>query len=194
VEADKPGRPRRILADRGSSVSSAAAGIAKAVEEVRRLGRHSRDGSVDGKAVYIHHGGVSKGAMAWLAVIPEQRMAVALAINTRVWPFARWSGVFFDLVQLFGDSASVESSSAGLQSRQVPTWGSTGKVGDQLIRPPSEMGRPTPEEEISTSEAVQCGHCFVARLRSAIAPIPPLRSRLSHLYPVRGLTQKRAQS
>jgi CubicO group peptidase (beta-lactamase class C family) len=72
---------------------------------------------------YIHHGGVSKGAMALLAVIPEQRMAVALAINTRVWPFARWSGVFSDLVQLFGDSASVESTSAGLQSRQVTTWG-----------------------------------------------------------------------
>jgi hypothetical protein len=31
------------------------AGIAKAVEEVRRLGRHSRDGSVNGKAVSGRH-------------------------------------------------------------------------------------------------------------------------------------------
>lgn len=55
---------------------------------------------------YMHHGGVSKGSMAWLAVIPEQRMAVALAINTRVVPFARWSGVFSELVQIFADSTA----------------------------------------------------------------------------------------
>lgn len=61
---------------------------------------------------YMHHGGVSKGSMAWLAVIPEKRMAVALTINTNVWPFSRWSGVFSDLVQTFADSTSV-----GLQSR-----------------------------------------------------------------------------
>lgn len=61
---------------------------------------------------YMHHGGVSKGSMAWLAVIPEKRMAVALAINSNVWPFSRWSGVFSDLVQLFADSSSV-----GHQSR-----------------------------------------------------------------------------
>lgn len=61
---------------------------------------------------YMHHGGVSKGSMAWLAVIPEERMAVALTINTRVLPFHRWSGVFSDLVQTFADSTSV-----GLQSR-----------------------------------------------------------------------------
>lgn len=53
---------------------------------------------------YMHHGGVSKGSMAWLAVIPEKRMAVALTINTRVWPFSRWSVIFTDLVQLFSDS------------------------------------------------------------------------------------------
>lgn len=60
---------------------------------------------------YMHHGGVSKGSMAWLAVIPEKRMAVALTINSNVWPFSRWSGVFSDLVQLFADSSSL-----GLQS------------------------------------------------------------------------------
>jgi len=61
---------------------------------------------------YMHHGGVSKGSMAWLAVIPEKRMAVALTINTNVWPFSRWSVVFTDLIQTFGDSTSV-----GFQSR-----------------------------------------------------------------------------
>lgn len=61
---------------------------------------------------YMHHGGVSKGSMAWLAVIPEKRMAVALTINTRVLPFHRWSGIFSDLVQTFADSTSV-----GHQSR-----------------------------------------------------------------------------
>jgi serine beta-lactamase-like protein LACTB, mitochondrial len=57
---------------------------------------------------YIHHGGVSKGSMSWLAVIPEKRMAIALTINTRVWPFSRWSSVFSELVHAFDDSVSVE--------------------------------------------------------------------------------------
>ena len=57
---------------------------------------------------YIHHGGVSKGSMSWLAVIPEKRMAVALTINTRVWPFSRWLSVFSDLVDIF-DSARLQS-------------------------------------------------------------------------------------
>ncbi|MDZ7716421.1 MAG: serine hydrolase domain-containing protein [Balneolaceae bacterium] len=61
---------------------------------------------------YIHHGGVSKGSMSWLAVIPEQRMAIALTINTRVWPFPRWLTVFPKLVHAFKDSTSAE-----LQSR-----------------------------------------------------------------------------
>lgn len=52
---------------------------------------------------YMHHGGVSKGAMAWLAVIPEHRMAIALTINARIQPFNRWSGIFSDLVQIFAD-------------------------------------------------------------------------------------------
>jgi hypothetical protein len=41
--------------DRGTAVSSAAAGTAKAVEEFRRLGRHSRDGSVNGEAISGRH-------------------------------------------------------------------------------------------------------------------------------------------
>jgi len=57
---------------------------------------------------YMHHGGVSKGSMTWLAVIPEKNMAVAFSINTRVWPFSRWSGVFSELVDIF-DSAGLQS-------------------------------------------------------------------------------------
>jgi len=55
---------------------------------------------------YIHHGGVSKGSMSWLAVIPEKRMAVALTINTRVWPFPRWLTIFPELVDTFDDPIS----------------------------------------------------------------------------------------
>ncbi|NBC26488.1 MAG: serine hydrolase [Bacteroidetes bacterium] len=57
---------------------------------------------------YMHHGGVSKGSMALLAVIPEKCMSIALAINTRVWPFSRWAGVFTELVRVFDDSTSVD--------------------------------------------------------------------------------------
>ena len=53
---------------------------------------------------YIHHGGVSKGSMAWLAVIPKQHMAVALAINTQILPFSRWSAVFSNLAEIFQDT------------------------------------------------------------------------------------------
>lgn len=48
-----------------------------------------------------NHGGVSKGAMAWLVVIPEKHMAIAMAINTRVLPFFKWAGVQTDLVAAF---------------------------------------------------------------------------------------------
>jgi CubicO group peptidase (beta-lactamase class C family) len=61
---------------------------------------------------YMHHGGVSKGAMAWLAIIPEYNMAIALTINTRVWPFSRWSGVFTNLVQTFADSSKAAMPSS----------------------------------------------------------------------------------
>lgn len=68
------------------------------------------EGSEGFPYTYMHHGGVSKGSMAWLAVLPERRMAVALTINTRVLPFSSWAGVFSTFVRIFADS-----SSAGLQ-------------------------------------------------------------------------------
>ena len=46
-----------------------------------------------------NHGGVSKGSMAWLVVIPEERMAIALAINTRVLPFGDWAEIQGDLAK-----------------------------------------------------------------------------------------------
>ncbi len=51
-----------------------------------------------------NHGGVSKGSMAWLVVIPEKRMAVAMAINTRVWPFGAWPNIHGDLVEAFSQA------------------------------------------------------------------------------------------
>jgi len=48
-----------------------------------------------------NHGGVSKGSMAWLVVIPEERMAIALAINTRVLPFGDWAAIQGALVETF---------------------------------------------------------------------------------------------
>lgn len=47
--------------------------------------------------------------MAWLVVIPEERMAIALAINTRVLPFGEWAKVQGDLVKTFsGHRTKVE--------------------------------------------------------------------------------------
>lgn len=50
---------------------------------------------------YAHHGGVSKGSMAWLAVYPGQSLVIALSINTKLADFARFSQVQTALVALF---------------------------------------------------------------------------------------------
>ena len=50
---------------------------------------------------YAHHGGVSKGAMAWLAVYPEKSLVIALTINTTLPDFADFSSVQGELVRLF---------------------------------------------------------------------------------------------
>ncbi|MDO9520245.1 MAG: serine hydrolase domain-containing protein [Pseudohongiella sp.] len=56
-------------------------------------------------AAYAHHGGVSKGAMAWLAVYPSsaghQSLAVALTINTKLERFGDFSSLQTRLAQLF---------------------------------------------------------------------------------------------
>lgn len=53
---------------------------------------------------YAHHGGVSKGAMAWLAVYPEQSLVVALTMNTTLPQFSDFASVQGALVALFEDA------------------------------------------------------------------------------------------
>ncbi|MFC2952935.1 serine hydrolase domain-containing protein [Marinicaulis aureus] len=48
-----------------------------------------------------NHGGVSKGSQAWLIVIPEKRMTIALAINTRTDPFSDFGRVHAPLAAAF---------------------------------------------------------------------------------------------
>jgi serine beta-lactamase-like protein LACTB len=61
--------------------------------------------STDG---YAHHGGVSKGSMAWLAVYPEQLLAVALTMNTTISRFADFSSLQSDLVSVFSAARGVQ--------------------------------------------------------------------------------------
>jgi serine beta-lactamase-like protein LACTB len=62
---------------------------------------------------YAHHGGVSKGAMAWLAVYPEQSLVIALSINTTLAEFGQFSQVQTALVALFADEQRVQLSESG---------------------------------------------------------------------------------
>jgi serine beta-lactamase-like protein LACTB, mitochondrial len=55
---------------------------------------------------YAHHGGVSKGSMAWLAVYPEndqrsQSVVIALTTNTTLTTFQDFSSLQTELVKLF---------------------------------------------------------------------------------------------
>jgi CubicO group peptidase (beta-lactamase class C family) len=50
---------------------------------------------------YAHHGGVSKGSMAWLAVYPEQSLVIAMAMNTTLPEFTDFSSLQTDLLALF---------------------------------------------------------------------------------------------
>lgn len=54
---------------------------------------------------YAHHGGVSKGSMAWLAVYPEQSLVIALTMNATVPEFSDFSAVQTELVSLFSQAA-----------------------------------------------------------------------------------------
>lgn len=62
---------------------------------------------------YAHHGGVSKGAMAWLAVYPEQSLVIALSTNTTLAGFAQFSQVQTALVALFADEQRAQLSESG---------------------------------------------------------------------------------
>jgi CubicO group peptidase (beta-lactamase class C family) len=54
-----------------------------------------------------HHGGVSKGAMSWLAIHPESELSIAISINTVVdefWRFAQVQDVFLELFKEYDGS------------------------------------------------------------------------------------------
>ena len=53
----------------------------------------------------VHHGGVSRGAMSWLVVYPDQGLAVAININTRTPQFSDFSGVEREITPLFAAAA-----------------------------------------------------------------------------------------
>jgi CubicO group peptidase (beta-lactamase class C family) len=50
---------------------------------------------------YAHHGGVSKGSMAWLAVYPDHALVIAMATNTKLAEFSDFAALHFPLVELF---------------------------------------------------------------------------------------------
>lgn len=57
---------------------------------------------VDNKDVaYMHHGGVSRGAQSWLAVIPEYKLSFALNINTKTKTFKDFYKIWKEIVVPF---------------------------------------------------------------------------------------------
>jgi CubicO group peptidase (beta-lactamase class C family) len=48
-----------------------------------------------------NHGGVGKGSMSWLLVIPEEKLALSMMINTRIDPFSDWISIQEELISLF---------------------------------------------------------------------------------------------
>ena len=52
---------------------------------------------------YVHHGGVSKGAMSWLVVYPETGIALALHSNSRAASFEDFAAVASPIVMAFED-------------------------------------------------------------------------------------------
>ena len=69
----------------------------------------------------IHHGGVSRGAMSWLALYPELRMAVAVNINTRTPDFGDFARVEVDIVRLFAEAAQRTPPFAAPTTTPTPT-------------------------------------------------------------------------
>lgn len=65
----------------------------------------SRFGDTREPVLIIHHGGVGKGAMSWLAHYPELRIAVAVNINTRTPEFGDFARVEADILRSFAQAA-----------------------------------------------------------------------------------------
>lgn len=53
----------------------------------------------------VHHGGVSRGAMSWLALYPELHIAVAVNINTNTPEFTNFARVEADILRAFAEAA-----------------------------------------------------------------------------------------
>lgn len=54
-----------------------------------------------GDVVHLNHGGVSKGAQAWLMVLPEHDVALAIATNARTEDFFAFADIYVELLEAF---------------------------------------------------------------------------------------------
>ncbi|NJM33770.1 MAG: beta-lactamase family protein [Rhodomicrobium sp.] len=54
----------------------------------------------------VHHGGISKGAMSWLAIYPELDIVIALNMNARAESFRDFNSLSVKLAELFYRSAA----------------------------------------------------------------------------------------
>ncbi|XOV89924.1 MAG: serine hydrolase domain-containing protein [Pseudomonadota bacterium] len=68
-----------------------------------------REDLAEGDGLFnANHGGVGKGAMSWLVVLPEQRIALSMMINTRIYPFSKWISIQDRIVEiLLADEATL---------------------------------------------------------------------------------------
>ncbi|MGJ3231045.1 MAG: serine hydrolase domain-containing protein [Oceanicaulis sp.] len=53
----------------------------------------------------VHHGGVSRGAMSWLALYPDLGIAVAVNINAETLEFSDFASVEPEILRLFAEAA-----------------------------------------------------------------------------------------
>lgn len=58
---------------------------------------------------FAHHGGVSRGAQAFLLVFPEEDMVIAFMINTKTESFAEFGLFYRELVEIFAPLARSQS-------------------------------------------------------------------------------------
>ncbi len=72
-------------------------------EQDYALGWRRKVASIEGigEVEHLNHGGVSKGAQCWLMVVPEHRLALAFAINTRTPRFFDFAKVYADILSAF---------------------------------------------------------------------------------------------
>jgi len=69
-----------------------------------RVGHSTRVFDTEHPVAIAHHGGVSKGAMSFLIVLPEERLVVAININAHAEEFTDFSAVWADIARMFLES------------------------------------------------------------------------------------------